>query len=136
MKKYLAAAVVAVMVFAFAAFAASLDVDAGTLAAGQDDVDDCGGTANVSFDTQTVGGGAFGVNGLDIEFAEDCEGFALVQVLDTTNNAYGFYIGAIDDGSVSFSPDPSSTLVEEVGGVSVLVKSVLNAGEQDFMDSM
>ena len=35
MKKYLAAAVVAVMVFAFAAFAASLDVTAPTLQVGQ-----------------------------------------------------------------------------------------------------
>ncbi len=38
MKKYFAAAAVAVMVFAFAAFAASLDVDGGTLQAGSDDL--------------------------------------------------------------------------------------------------
>ena len=41
MKKYLAAAVVAVMVFAFAAFAASLNVGDSVLAAGQGDVGTC-----------------------------------------------------------------------------------------------
>jgi hypothetical protein len=42
MKKYLVAAVVAVMVFAFAAFAAPLNVGDSVLAAGEGEVTDCG----------------------------------------------------------------------------------------------
>ena len=41
MKKYLIAATVAVMVFAISAFAASLNVNAGTLQAGDDAIDKC-----------------------------------------------------------------------------------------------
>jgi hypothetical protein len=49
MKKYLAAAVVAVMVFAFAAFAASLNVNAGTLQSGVDHDLACAETADITY---------------------------------------------------------------------------------------
>ena len=57
MRKYLVAAVVAVMVFAFTAFAASLTVDAGTLAFGVDDVGDCGGVADIHYSHHQQPGG-------------------------------------------------------------------------------
>ena len=50
MKKYLAAAVVAVMVFAFSAFAATLNVDGGTLQSGIDRDLTCAESADVTYD--------------------------------------------------------------------------------------
>jgi hypothetical protein len=49
MRKYLVAGAVAVVAFAFAAFAASLNVNAGTLAFGVDEIGDCGGEAEIVY---------------------------------------------------------------------------------------
>jgi len=79
MKKYLAAAVVAVMVFAFAAFAASLELDAGTLAFGQDDVGDCGGVADITYSHHQEDDFAY-VDAIIVTFpqaAGECDGFGV-----------------------------------------------------------
>ena len=76
MKKYLAAAVVAVMVFAFAAFAAELNVNAGTLQAGSDTELTCSDgveVLNYAVESDT----------LEVHFArlsgfEDCDGEKLI----------------------------------------------------------
>ena len=73
MKKYVAAAVVAVMVFAFAAFAASLNVDGGVLQAGVDDDLTCADTANVTY-SHHASEGLFWVTDVHVSFDEDCDG--------------------------------------------------------------
>jgi hypothetical protein len=79
MKKYIAAGAVAVMVFAFSAFAASLTVDAGTLAFGQDDVGDCGGEADVVYSHHQQDDFAY-VDAIIVQFPDAdgaCDGFGV-----------------------------------------------------------
>jgi hypothetical protein len=82
MKKYLIASMVAVMAFAFAAFAASLDVTADRLAAGTDNVA-CAENADVSWTTSNDDQGHW-VMGFDIAFSDtSCDGeYVNVAIFD------------------------------------------------------
>ena len=120
MKKYLAAAVVAVMVFAFAAFAASLNVNDSVLAAGDGDVTTCDGMTEqdltvVSWgaetDTFLVSWVVFDPAGL-----EDCtphdEHVIFVQVHDEDGNEVpGGRSGEVRLSDLDFS-DPNRVNVD------------------------
>ncbi|MFP4235286.1 MAG: hypothetical protein ACLFUG_10185, partial [Nitriliruptoraceae bacterium] len=85
MKKYFAAAIVAVMVFAFSAFAAELEFDAGVMAFGVDDVGDCGGDADIIFSHHNEDGFGY-VDGVVVEFpnadATNCTGATAYLTID------------------------------------------------------
>ena len=90
MKKYFAAAAVAVMVFAFAAFAASLQVDAGTLAFGADEVGDCGGEAAITYSHHQENGFAY-VDAVIVNFPE----------ANGVCDSYGVYMTSAVGGGVA-----------------------------------
>jgi hypothetical protein len=81
-KKYLAAGGASVVAFAFAASAAQLNVDAGTLAAGTDNVA-CAEGAEVSYDIQNDGQGSW-VKGFELKFTDNtCDGeYVNIAVFD------------------------------------------------------
>jgi hypothetical protein len=83
MKKYFVAAVVAMMAFAFAAFAASLNVDGGVLQAGVYNDLACAAEVEVDFVTSNNGQG-FWVGGATLTFKDDNG--------DTTSNCDGEYV--------------------------------------------
>jgi hypothetical protein len=119
MKKYFAAAVVAVMVFAFAAFAASLNVNAGTLAAGQDDVGDCGGEALITYDHHWgFGGGpeAAYVQAFTITFDEDCSDNIALFHVDGPNDADGMVSVLISGDSVTIPVSNGNVDLTDWGG--------------------
>src|SRR5690606_8452000 len=76
MKKYFAASAVAIMVFAIAAFAARLNVDAGTLQVGADNDLTCTDGVDVAFTGYEgdLPGSVGGFTGAEITGLEDCEG--------------------------------------------------------------
>jgi hypothetical protein len=81
MKKYIIAAVVAVAVFASAAFAASLNVDAGTLQAGQDQIGTCiSKNVEVSYEEPTFANGRWTVSEITLDHDGECDklGYSVV----------------------------------------------------------
>ena len=142
MKKYLAAAVVALMVFAFSAFAATLSVDAGNLQAGQDNVDRCADSVTLDYGTDVGGDGQFYVHTITLSFDEaaDCDGnFAYLAIFDHEvppaggSNIIGFGIDEIQDDEAVFTTDGD---VEEIVGVSVMVKNTDDSGGSGFTDGI
>jgi hypothetical protein len=80
MRKYLVAGVVAVVVFAFAAFAASLNVDAGTLAFGVDEIGDCGGEAEILYSHHQESNELAYVDAIIAQFPDaggECDGYGV-----------------------------------------------------------
>lgn len=121
MKKYLIASVVAMMAFAFAAFAASLTVNAGTLQAGEDTNLQCAENATIAWGNTNNSdtGGGFVVQGLSVDFDGACDGkFAYVALGDADQEGFG--IQEIDGDSVAFTTVP--ILVEDINYVRVMVK--------------
>ena len=88
MKKYIAAAAVAVMVFAFAAFAATFELNDSVLAVGEGDVTDCGDIEVVSWGLETDDGTVDSVR-LDVKDCTDDE-VLFVRVLDEDDNRISF----------------------------------------------
>lgn len=75
MKKYLIAAVAAVAVFALSAFAASLQVDAGTLQAGDGSIVPCAETdVVVTYGTPTFTGTGWTVDTIHLDDGGQCTG--------------------------------------------------------------
>jgi hypothetical protein len=67
MKKYLIAAIAALLTFGFAAFAASLTVDAGTLQAGSGSIGECvAGNVAVGYDDPVPDNGAWLIEGITL----------------------------------------------------------------------
>ena len=145
MKKYLAAAVVAVMVFAFAAFAASLNVDDSTLASGSADVEGCDGTAEIEeWVTHLSQDGSYHVQGLTITGLENCDGNdAIVAFINDAGSPLagppgtGYYqaVGedvANEEVSVTGFAPAGFPPVSDIYGVTVLVKSSLSDAELSF----
>lgn len=89
MKKYLIAATVAVMVFAVSAFAASLDVSAGTLQAGQDEIDTCVNApdvVDVKYEAATLNDGVYEIDEIELDNKGKCVGMAFqVTITDDQN---------------------------------------------------
>lgn len=150
MKKYFAAAVVAVMVFAFAAFAAQLNVEAGPFQAGMDDDLTCAELATVSYEGGPMLGPDlnFGVSAITVDFGAtggaDCDGaYAHIQVNQSGLDDYAsgfvgnnFAIGQIQGNSVTFqinqdSLDSGYVAVENLEEVSIQVKGTLTGLEAD-----
>jgi hypothetical protein len=88
MKKYIAAGAVAIMVFAFSAFAASLDVDAGVLQAGQTDPGDLECVAGVSVVAWGYNDYTGKVTRVTLQADQnDCDGeFLYLTLLDDSGN--------------------------------------------------
>jgi hypothetical protein len=136
MKKYFIASVVAVMAFAFAAFAASFTVGDSVLASGTGNVTSCG-DAEITYSTQTIGSGDFGINALTIEFEEDCTGSHVLLATYSHNlppaggsSQTGFKVSdAIAGDSITIATNPSKFEVADLEGLAVLVKDNLVPGE-------
>jgi len=134
MKKYLITAAVALMVFATAAFAASLNVDGTVLQAGQDSDLTCANNAVVGWQTQTVGNGEFAVTRITVTFDEGCNGnYGYVAVFSSVgpggSTQTGFGIGQISGNQVSFDVNEnlSNSEVDMINAVSVAVKNTNDA---------
>ena len=141
MKKYLAAAVVAVMVFAFSAFAASLNLDGGVLQAGSDLDLTCTEAATVTYDTPiaAVQGdfrvSAFTVN-FDNEAAKDCNELeAHLKVHGDDGGSYqSIAVKEISGNEVVFYTDKEKDpKAEAITGVSVAVH---NSSDHGFADGI
>jgi len=139
MKKYLAAAVVAVMVFAFAAFAASVNVNDSTLASGVAEVQGCDGDVDVIWQAHEsahlLDDDYWWVNEVTLEGFVDCDGEDVIVVLLDANDqpvakggAQGISGGAItvEDWVLDEAP------VGDVHKIAVLVKQ-LTQGEIDWI---
>jgi hypothetical protein len=135
MKKYLIAAALALVVFATAAFAASLNVDGTVLQAGQDSDLTCADNAVVGWVTQTVGNGEFAVTRITVTFDEGCDGnYGYVAVYSSVgppggSSQTGFGIGPISGNQVSFEVNEnlSNSEVDMINAVSVAVKNTNDA---------
>lgn len=77
MKKYIVAAAVAILVFSVAAFAASLSVNAGTLQAGQDQIDQCTESdVTVSYGTATFTNPGWTIDTITLDDQGACDGYS------------------------------------------------------------
>jgi hypothetical protein len=133
MKKYVAAAAVAVMVFAFSAFAASLNVDGGVLQSGIDRDLTCAETAKVTYDHHVAYSDpnfndAY-ITAVNVEFddANDaCVGSLIFLTIEGANGVSGMAVDQIVPGVNSFplAGGPSTwPSIADVTGVSVTVTS-------------
>lgn len=85
MKKYLIAALAAVAVFAGAAFAASLDVSAGTLQAGQDQIGQCiSDDVLVAYGEATFVNPGWTIDEITLDHHGQCDGLAYSVVITGT----------------------------------------------------
>jgi len=131
MKKYLIAGALVLVVFATAAFAASLDLDGGVLQAGQDSDLTCTDSAVVSYVTQTVGNGMFAVNKITVTFNPDCNGmWAYLAPFSSVgppggSSQTGFGIDQISGNEAVWSVNASDPNAEvaQINAISVLVKN-------------
>ena len=123
MKKYIIAAVAAVVVFALSAFAASLDVNAGTLQAGDNSIGECTDEGVVvTYGTPTFTNGAWQLDKISLS-NPDCSGKSFSVVVTgetdeatpvpwTSSTATGvFTAGAVE---VTFSPAFNAQQAEDV----------------------
>jgi hypothetical protein len=132
MKKYIAAGAVAIMVFAFAASAASLSVNGGVLQAGADNDLTCTDDADVTYTTSNDTNGHW-IGAIHLEFDTACEdGYAIVngfgpaannQILSLVSTP----IGA--DGKVTLDIFDGATRVADLVNLQVLVKDQLVPGQ-------
>ena len=161
MKKYLAAAAVAVMVFAFSAFAAALDVDGGTVQAGMDTDLACFEDAELSYATgydQSEGSPTeepFLVMAITVSLSggdsdcinDDLRGHLKVNDGGAEGTAssrvgpHGYAIVPLEDvdataGTASFTVevDGDRLPVEDLHQVQVMIKEWQNQGEMDGYD--
>ena len=145
MRKVLIAAVVAVVLFAVGAFAASFIVDAEDIASGTDDVVACAESVQVDFKPAVRVSGDWVTRGANLTFTdnganpEGCQGKTVTVVVQTTPIGGGppttlgtpnddaatgtATISAGNTADVTWSPatDPK---VREVTGVDVLVEGI------------
>lgn len=138
MKKYFIASVVAVMAFAFAAFAAQLSVDGGVLASGQDNTLTCGNDAvvddvKVSYATSNDTTGHW-IGAIHLQFPTSCEGsYAIVNGFGpAANNQILSLISATPiepDGTVVLDVADGPTRVADLTNIQVMVKDELVGGE-------
>lgn len=139
MKKYFLAGVVAMVAFAMAAFAASLNVNAGPLQAGIDPDMVCSDDADITYDTQTVGGGLFGIKNVLVQFDPSCAGAYAHLALYSNNPTVGagntqFVGNAIqrinETGLATFKTTaPGDALSSDVNAVAVQVKNAITTAE-------
>ena len=103
MKKYLIAATVAVMVFAISAFAASLDVNAGTLQAGDDAIDKCIENSEeavaVSYGEAAYGNGEWTIDEITLDHDGKCENLDYQVVIADSAG------GDLSDGDGTFGEE-------------------------------
>jgi hypothetical protein len=146
MKKYFIASVVAVMAFAFAAFAAQLTVNAGTLQSGVDRNLACAETADITYahhvDYHHQAGDAW-VSDVVVTFDDDCLGNTMYLTLGSdaefdagSNDGLGAVVRAIDANPVSIPVTDGGSFgggisVADIDSVSVTVFSSPPAGNED-----
>ena len=126
MKRYLIAALAALVIFPAAAFAASLNVDGSVVQAGTDTDLTCADNAVVGWTTQTVFSGEFAVTRVTVDFDAGCDGnYAYVAIFSGPGAQTGFGIGPIAGDQVTFDVDESAVNaeVDNIDMVSVAVKN-------------
>lgn len=138
-KKYGIAALAAVAVLAMSAFAASLNVDGGTLQAGVDSDLTCADDANLSYETgypKDLGEELFGVISVTVKFTgnANCDGSsATIKVNNSDGDAtspHGFAVGEVVDQEFTATVGAGKTLtVEDLDQVQILVKKPSNSTE-------
>jgi hypothetical protein len=132
MRKYVIAAVGAVMVFSMAAFAASMNVDGGFLQAGADSGLTCTDDAEVSYETSNDTTGHW-IDAVELQFDAACEGgYAIVNGFGPANNnqILSLISTPIDNtGKVVIDIFDGPTRVKDLVNVQVLVKDRLAGNE-------
>lgn len=127
MQKYIIAALAAVVVFAFSAFAASLQVNGGTLQAGEGSIGTCTSqNVAVSYDEPVLNGTVWEVSEVTLDPAgTDCEGldYSVAVRSDSGNWTTDTMPGTFDAGpeTVDFSGDPFDA--EEASHVHLVVRN-------------
>lgn len=133
MKKYIAAGGVAVVAFAFAASAASLNVDGGVLQSGIDRDLTCSEDAVITYDHHTSYGDSHfndaWITGVWVELDEDCvdEGNIMIVTLegaldeDERHTGLGMAVSDIADGT-TYLPTVD-TSIADIEGVSVTISN-------------
>lgn len=126
MKKYVVASVVAVMVFAVAAFAASLNVDSGVLQAGVDDDLTCAENATVAYSHHSSDG-LFWVTDVHVTFDQDCSGNTMYLAITDVGGVVVDITGPtvsipVDPGTDTFFTNPGIA-VSEINDVNITVFS-------------
>ena len=123
--RYVVPAVVGVVVFgAVTAFAASLNVTSGSLAAGNATVSSCNSDASVTYNTSSLSGGVYKVTTAPVTTAAACKGMSYKVTLTGANNVVlGEATGNLDATTGAALPDFSSSNISaaSVTGVSVLI---------------
>lgn len=132
MRKMLTATIVAMVLFAVGAFAASFALQADDVASGADEVQSCATEVNVAFNTPDPDDLVFLATGATLEYTEisagACSGAdAIVRLELTDENDAVTYLEVFDGelptsgGTIDFTDDIP---VEEITGVSVLIDGV------------
>lgn len=127
MKKYIIAAIAAVAVFAISAFAASLQVNAGTLQAGEGPIGTCTSQdVAVSYGEPVLNGTVWEVSEITLDpDSDDCDGLAYSVAVrsDSGNWATETMSGTFEAGAetVDFSADPFDA--EEASHVHLVVRN-------------
>lgn len=128
MRKVLIASVVALVLFAVGAFAASFMVNSDDIASGEDDVVACAEVVDISWTTGTYDTGVndWPVDSAEIEFlvggelTDDCDPFDLTLVVeDEDDTVIATETGTISGGSASVTL--SGVFASEIGHAAVLV---------------
>jgi hypothetical protein len=102
MRKYIIAATVAITVFASSAFAASLQVNAGTLQAGQDTIGECvSDQVTVSYAAPGWVNGAWLVNEVTLDHGANCTDLAFSVIITGDNQM------TTDSVTGTFTADPA-----------------------------
>jgi hypothetical protein len=141
MRKYFIASVVAVLAFAFAAFAASLNVDGGVLASGQDNTLTCGNDAvvdnvEVSYATSNDTTGHW-IDAIHLQFPVSCAGsYAIVNGFGPLVNTQILSLvsaNTIDGtGKVVLDIFDGATRVADLINIQVMVKDELVVGTYEY----
>jgi len=132
-KKYFIAGVLALSVFATAAFAADLALNDAVLQAGTDSDLTCAANASVDYTTQVNFSGEFGVTGIVVTFDPGCDGYyGYIAIMSAPGSIIGMGIEQIASNQVDFTVDPALGLVSNIEIVSVAVKSTDDSGGSGY----
>lgn len=125
MKKYIIATFAAVAVFAGAAFAASLDVSAGTLQAGQDQIGTCiTDDVDVAYGEATFTNPGWTVTTITLDHGGLCDGFAYSVII--TGSGTGLPTASVSetfDGAVETVTFPVPFDAEGASDVHLVIRN-------------
>jgi hypothetical protein len=130
MKKYAIAALIAIAVFAISAFAASLNVNAGTLQAGTDQIDDCiedpDGHVVVSYGEPDFVDGEWLVDEITLDHGGDCDELAYRVVITGDNDLEVGPFSGVFDGGAELVEDLGWFNAEDATDVHLVIRNANN----------